>query len=76
MSWLSRWFKGAPAALTSTLKAEADGYRHERDAVTVKLARYEALALKARLSYSLPGPQFTDNAIAVIADLVALHKEG
>ena len=66
----------APAAITSTHKAEADIYRHQRDECGIKLARYEAIALKARMSMSLPEQEFKERSLAVIADLVALHKEG
>ena len=79
MSWLTRIFKGAkqaPGIVTSTLKAEADIYRHERDACGVKLARYEAIALEARMSLSLPDDAFRVRSLEIIAKLVALHKEG
>ena len=80
MSWLSRIFKRAapivPGAVTSTLKAESDIYRHQRDECGVKLARYEAIALEARMSLSLPDDAFRVRSLEIIAKLVALHKEG
>jgi hypothetical protein len=75
MSFLTRWFKKAPAAITSALKAEADGYRHQRDEVTIKLARYEAIAVEAEFVLSASRETFEGRATLALAKLITLYKE-
>lgn len=80
MSWLSRFLKGpgkgTPGMVLNNIRIERDIAERQRDSVTVKLARYEAIAVEGRMALSLPSEQFGVASLAVIAKLVALHKEG